>query len=84
MLDGKIEDDPKKTCNILVKQYESAFSIPNQSKIVTEPQIFFSEAGSTVIEQPTLQDIDFTKDDNKTTITELRSMSSAGPSKTLH
>ena len=47
-------------CKLLVDQFNSVFTIPDQSKIVIDPELFFSVDEESAIESPHLSNIVFT------------------------
>ena len=47
-------------CKLLVDQFNSVFTIPDQSKIVIDPELFFSVDEKSAIESPHLSSIVFT------------------------
>ena len=47
-------------CKLLVDQFNSVFTIPDESKIVIDPELFFSVDEKSAIESPHLSSIVFT------------------------
>ena len=52
-----VTDDKFLMCKLLVDQFNSVFTIPDQSKIVTDPEVFFSVDEESAIESPHLSNI---------------------------
>ena len=55
-----VTDDKFLMCKLLVDQLNSVFTIPDQSKIVIDPELFFSVDEKSAIESPHLSSIVFT------------------------
>ena len=66
-------------CKLLVDQFNSVFTIPDQSKIVIDPVLLFSVDEKSAIESPHLSSIVFTDEIVLLVIKELSHNSAAGP-----
>ena len=55
-----VTDDKFLMCKLLVDQFNSVFTTPDQSKIVIDPELFFSVDENSVNESPHLSTIVFT------------------------
>ena len=74
-----VTDDKFLMCKLLVDQFNSVFTIPDQSKIVIDPEVFFSVDEESAIESPHLSNIVFTDEIVLLAIKELSHNSAAGP-----
>ena len=74
-----VTDDKFLICKLLVDQFNSVFTIPDQSKIVINPELFFSVDEKSAIESPHLSSIVFTDEIVLLAIKELSHNSAAGP-----
>ena len=66
-------------CKLLVDQFNSVFTTPDQSKIVIDSELFFSVDENSVNESPHLSTIVFTDEIVLLAIKELSHNSAAGP-----
>ena len=66
-------------CKLLVDQFNSVFTTADQSKIVIDPELFFSVDEKSAIESPHLSSIVFTDEIVLVAIKELSHNSAAGP-----
>ena len=74
-----VTDDKFLMCKLLVDQFNSVFTTPDQSKIVIDPELFFSVDEKSAIESPHLSSIVFTDEIVLSAIKELSHNSAAGP-----
>ena len=74
-----VTDDKFLMCKLLVDQFNSVFTTPDQSKIVIDPELFFSVDVNSVNESPHLSTIVFTEEIVWLAIKELSHNSAAGP-----
>ena len=74
-----VTDDKFLMCKLLVDQFNSVFTTPDQSKIVIDPELFFSVDVNSVNESPHLSTIVFTEEIVLLAIKELSHNSAAGP-----
>ena len=75
--DGSFTDDNKEMSELLRHQYETVFSNPDRSKIITDQQEFFMTNPETG--NPQILDIEFGPKDIVDAITSMSSNSAAGP-----
>ncbi|KAG0711059.1 hypothetical protein GWK47_021420 [Chionoecetes opilio] len=75
--EGQMEEDAKNISEILAEQYRTVFSIPDQTKVISDPTVFFSSAQNTQ-DTVTLEDIMFTEEDIIKAIKEIKPNSAAG------
>ena len=78
--DGTTTRDPKETCRLLMHQYNSVFNNPKAQAVVENPEAFFAvdrQDNPTINTQ--LSDMQFTTEDIRKAIAELRPNAAAGP-----
>ena len=77
--DGQLTRDGGEVAGVLSTQYQSAFSIPSTTDIITNPEAFFQENDPLARCSSRLEDITFTVDDVEATLKSMRAGSAPGP-----